>query len=125
MPNLAINGRFKCVEVASMSEVIFYNEITQAGIFRILDLMGGLSAGTWEGIRLVSSNPSIFVQKDASISRTGNVLQSTAVFPAPELVFETVEIQMFASGVMVARAPASLVAGQTYYVTREDSLKAE
>jgi len=118
-----IVGRFK-VESRGKKE-IFYNEITEAGIFRILDLMGGLSAGTWEGIRLVSSNPAIFVQKDASVSRTGNVLQSTAVFPAPELVFQTVEIQMFAAGVMVARADASLSPGQTYFVTREDSLTAD
>jgi len=120
MTRVNIVGRFK-VRSEGRQEII-YNEITQAGIFRILDLIGGLSSQPWDSIRLISSDPNIFVQRRATITRQGAVLSSRALFPAPELIFETVAIAMYAGGVKVAEAPAALQAGLTYYVTREDTL---
>jgi hypothetical protein len=122
MNNFGIKGRFRCVRALDGHESIFDNSITQAGLERILDLVGGLSADIWDSIRLVSSDPAVFVQKSASITRDGTTLQSVAVFPASELFFEVVSIQMYAGGVKVAEAPASLQSGLTYYVTREDTV---
>ena len=122
MNNFGIKGRFRCVRALDGHESIFDNSITQAGLERILDLMGGLSSTTWTDIRLVGSSPSIFVQKSASLTRAGSILASQAVFSASELPFAAESIEMYAGATKVAEAPVTLMAGQTYYITREDAV---
>ena len=118
-----VKGRFVCrFEDGSMS--VFDNEITQAGVQRILELMGGQSAQPWQAIRLVGANPSEFVQKEVTTSVATGKLISKAVFSASELYFSAVKAEMYSGSVKVATAPVGIPAGQTVYVEREDLLTA-
>lgn len=123
---MKIKGQFEVVKETRQDYVgTFPNSITPAGIQRILNLMGGYSGESWSAIRLVSANPAVFVQKNATFEVQTGKLISRSLFDQSEVSFEVVSIEMYAGSEKVAEAAASLTAGSTYYITRTDFLSEE
>ena len=117
---MKIQGRFL---VTSCSTEVVYNNITDAGIQRILHLIAGQSQQAWGSIRLVGDDPGVFVQNTASLEVKTGVLESSAIFTSAELTFEAKKIEMYAiDGTKVAEADANLAANQTYNIVRQDFL---
>jgi len=122
---MKIKGQFEVKKEYREEVGIFPNSITQAGIQRILSLMGGQSTQTWTAIRIVGSDASIFVQKEATTEVQAGKLISTALFEQSEVAFDVEFIEMYSGATKVAVAPANLDLGFTYYITRTDFLSEE
>jgi len=122
---MKIKGQFEVKKEYREDFDIFENSITTDGIQRILSLMGGQSSQPWTAIRIVGSNPSLFVQKLATTEVQSGKLISKALFEQSEVAFNIEFIEMYSGATKVAVAPANLEAGFTYYISRTDFLSEE
>lgn len=123
MSNLQLKGRFRVSTIEAEPLGVYPNRITDEGVQRVLELMGGQSRQTWSGIRLVAADGSgVFVQKSASTELQTGRLISTALFTSADITFDVGRIEMYSGQTRVAEAPAEIPAGQTVVVEREDLL---
>lgn len=122
MGSISIKGVFHFIEPGEGRDRVD-NEITDAGIDRIVGLMGGLSSEPWSHIRLILEDGTS-VSKRASIERNGNgELISTATFLPSDLPASINEVEMLASDEVVARAETAVQGGRTIIVERHDYVR--
>lgn len=127
MNEVSIKGRFIAYEIrpaeagGATPVGVFPNEITSAGVQRILELMGGQSNEAWRAIRLVGSGGE-FIERPVSTEVKPGALVSNALFEAGDLAFDPVVIQMYSGTTKVAEAAFEVSGGRTLFVERVDEL---
>lgn len=121
--SVKIEGRFNFK--TDDGDSLFFNEITDDGIDRIIDLISGASSEHWSDIRLELEDGTTVSKRASTTRRDSGVLLSKATFLRTDLPEDIEKVQMVAGDTVVAEASSPLEGRRTIVVERTDKISKE